>query len=169
MIPTWGKVLSDAYAKKDRAPINLLWPSLAIGLTCVALVLLANALRDTLERSNHGVAGRRKGAAPTYADSGVATIAHDDDEHAALALGEKVLEVRDLVVGYDRRDGGVTVVVDHVSLTVRRGEVHGLIGESGSARPRPRSRCWACWPRAARSGTGRCCSRAPTSSEATTG
>ena len=134
VIPTWGKVLSDAYAKKDRAPINLLWPSLAIGLTCVALVLFANALRDTLERSNHGVARHRKGAAPTYADTGAATIAHGDDEHAALALGEKVLEVSELVVGYDRPDGGVTVVVDHVSLTVRRGEVHGLIGESGSGK-----------------------------------
>jgi len=37
-------------------------------------------------------------------------------------------------VGYDQPDGSVRTVVEDVSLTVRRGEVHGLIGESGSGK-----------------------------------
>ena len=36
------------------APLLMLWPSLAIGLTCIALALLANALRDELERAGSG-------------------------------------------------------------------------------------------------------------------
>ena len=45
-----------------------------------------------------------------------------------------LLEVTDLAVGYDQPDGSVKEVVHDVSLTVRRGEVHGLIGESGSGK-----------------------------------
>jgi ABC-type dipeptide/oligopeptide/nickel transport system ATPase component len=42
--------------------------------------------------------------------------------------------VRNLSVGYGRPDGSVSTVVEDVALTVRRGEVHGLIGESGSGK-----------------------------------
>ena len=44
-------MLNDAFANIYTKPINLLWPSLAIGLTCIALALFGNALRDELERS----------------------------------------------------------------------------------------------------------------------
>jgi peptide/nickel transport system permease protein len=57
--------------------------------------------------------------------------------HAELpdaAGGEELLHVRELAVGYDQPDGSVKTVVEDVSLTVRRGEVHGLIGESGSGK-----------------------------------
>ena len=49
--PSWGGMLNDAFANIYTKPINLLWPSLAIGLTCIALALFGNALRDELERS----------------------------------------------------------------------------------------------------------------------
>ena len=63
-----------------------------------------------------------------------------------------VIRVRDLVVGF-----GDAVVLDHLSLEVRRGEILGLVGGSGSGKsvllahdhrppaqaPRARSRCWA--------------------------
>jgi ABC-type dipeptide/oligopeptide/nickel transport system ATPase component len=45
-----------------------------------------------------------------------------------------LLEVSDLRVGYDQPDGGLVQVVHGVDLTIRRGEVHGLIGESGSGK-----------------------------------
>ena len=38
--PSWGGMLNDAFANIYTKPINLLWPSLAIGLTCIALALL---------------------------------------------------------------------------------------------------------------------------------
>jgi peptide/nickel transport system ATP-binding protein len=45
--------------------------------------------------------------------------------------GDVVLEVRDLAVGYARRDGSLNQVVDGVSLTLHRGTILGLAGESG--------------------------------------
>ena len=46
-------------------------------------------------------------------------------------MSETVLDVRGLVTELRRRDGGWTRVVDDVSLTVGRGEIVGLVGESG--------------------------------------
>jgi len=45
-----------------------------------------------------------------------------------------ILSVDDLVVGYHGQTGQAKIVVDRVSLQVVRGEVHGLIGESGSGK-----------------------------------
>ena len=131
--PTWGGMLSDAFANIYRAPLMLLWPSLAIGLTCIALALLGNALRDVLERTSTAPRRRARaaGATPVTVDR-EPVIVHDDLPGAAG--GEELLRVQDLAVGYDQPDGSVTLVVQDVSLTVRRGEVHGLIGESGSGK-----------------------------------
>jgi peptide/nickel transport system permease protein len=129
--PTWGGMLNDAFTNIYSAPIELWWPSLAIGLTCMALALLANALRDELERSAGPSRRRRRHAAaiavpPAQREP---VMVHADDGH-----GEVVLHVSDLAVGYDQPDGSVKTVVQDVSLEVRRGEVHGLIGESGSGK-----------------------------------
>ena len=61
--PSWGGMLNDAFANIYTKPINLLWPSLAIGLTCIALALFGNALRDELERSA-AAPKRRRASAP---------------------------------------------------------------------------------------------------------
>jgi peptide/nickel transport system permease protein len=130
--PSWGGMLNAAFAVIFRAPLQLLWPALAIGLTCVALVLLGNALRDELERS--GAPKKRRGvrASATVDVAGEPVVVHDEDPGAPG--GEELLSVRGLSVGYDQPDGSVTTVVRDVSLSVRRGEVHGLIGESGSGK-----------------------------------
>ena len=60
--PSWGGMLNDAFANIYTKPINLLWPSLAIGLTCIALALFGNALRDELERSAAAPKRRRRAA-----------------------------------------------------------------------------------------------------------
>jgi peptide/nickel transport system permease protein len=130
--PTWGAMLSDAFTNIFTAPLNLLWPSLAIGLTCMALALLANTLRDILERSGKPKRRRRsKGATVTLPDRHEAVVIHSD---AAPRQGAELLNVSGLAVGYDQPDGSLTTVVQDVSLTIRRGEVHGLIGESGSGK-----------------------------------
>ncbi|MHA6523687.1 dipeptide/oligopeptide/nickel ABC transporter permease/ATP-binding protein [Tessaracoccus sp. G1721] len=132
--PTWGSMLKDGFEVMYRQPINMLWPSLAIGLTTISLTLLANAMRDALERT--ATAGRKKRKPSALADrpANPATLRHDDDARTAERTGEVLLEVKDLRVGYDQPNGSVIEVVHGVDLTIKRGEVHGLIGESGSGK-----------------------------------
>ncbi|MGO4533558.1 dipeptide/oligopeptide/nickel ABC transporter permease/ATP-binding protein [Leifsonia sp. 2MCAF36] len=132
-IPTWGSMLNEGFSNIYTDPVLMVWPSLAIGLTCVSLVLLANALRDTLERSG----SRRRRArrdTPLVAPQIVREPVVDHGEDHRFDGSEVLLEVTELAVGYGQEDGSVTTVVEDVSLTVHRGEVHGLIGESGSGK-----------------------------------
>lgn len=157
-VPTWGSMLNDAFANIYKAPVLMVWPSLAIAITCIALTLLANAMRDELERTV--VVRRRRRRAVTTATGSVAAvttsvrtgggdlaeldepepvstgeqIVHPDDEHTAAKPQENVLEVRGLRVGYEQPDRSMIEVVRGVNLDIRRGEVHGLIGESGSGK-----------------------------------
>ncbi|ALV39825.1 ABC transporter [Pseudarthrobacter sulfonivorans] len=139
-IPTWGSMLNDGFINIFKSPTLVLWPALIIGLVCIALTLLANAMRDELERSSGPVKKSRKAAAAAaIADAegaaekrGAAAVVHPEEPGADK--GELLLEVTDLGVGYDQPDGSTTHVVNHVNLTVRRGEVHGLVGESGSGK-----------------------------------
>ncbi|MDV7352769.1 ABC transporter ATP-binding protein [Rhodococcus oxybenzonivorans] len=50
-----------------------------------------------------------------------------------IEIGETVLEVRDLCVDFNTPNGW-SRVVDHVNLTLNRGETLGLVGESGSGK-----------------------------------
>jgi peptide/nickel transport system permease protein len=138
-IPTWGNMLNDGFTNLYRDPQLVVWPALAVVITGVALTLFANALRDELEQSARPRRRRRAAvvtaAAVTAADpvrpeSG--TIVHEEPGSAPQA--PLLLHIEDLAVGYPQADGSVTRVVDNVSLDVRRGEVHGLIGESGSGK-----------------------------------
>lgn len=133
-VPTWGSMLSDGFTNLYTAPMLILWPALAIGLTLIALTLLANSLRDELERANAPRKQvRKKKAAVTTTDPKTVDdiIRHPEPE---ASEGDVVLEVANLSVGYPGPDGGTKRVVHDVSLTVRRGEVHGLVGESGSGK-----------------------------------
>ncbi|MGG6382219.1 dipeptide/oligopeptide/nickel ABC transporter permease/ATP-binding protein [Paenarthrobacter sp. NEAU-H11] len=139
-IPTWGSMLNDGFINIFKSPSLVLWPALIIGLVCIALTLLANAMRDELERSRGPVKKSRKAAAAAAAADaegaaekrGAAAVVHAEELNENA--GELLLEVTDLGVGYDQSDGSTTHVVNHVNLTVRRGEVHGLVGESGSGK-----------------------------------
>ncbi|KQR74438.1 ABC transporter [Arthrobacter sp. Leaf337] len=139
-IPTWGSMLNDGFINIFKSPTLVLWPALIIGLVCIALTLLANAMRDELERSRGPVKKSHKAAAAEAAADaegaaekrGAAAVVHADEPNEDA--GEILLEVTDLGVGYDQPDGSTTHVVNHVNLTVRRGEVHGLVGESGSGK-----------------------------------
>ncbi|MDP9904846.1 dipeptide/oligopeptide/nickel ABC transporter permease/ATP-binding protein [Arthrobacter bambusae] len=140
-IPTWGSMLNDGFINLYKAPTLVLWPSLVLGVVCIALTLLANAMRDELERSRGPVKRRRKGtavvdSAEAAAKRGEPAVVHPETPAGAgtASAGEVLLEVTDLGVGYDQPDGSTTHVVNHVGLTVRRGEVHGLVGESGSGK-----------------------------------
>ncbi|RKT35692.1 ABC-type dipeptide/oligopeptide/nickel transport system ATPase component [Microbacterium sp. AG1240] len=120
-VPSWGGMLNEGFRRIFVSPTLVLWPSLAIGLTTMALILLGNAMRDALEDRGGGKAG--KAGRPTPAEPGV----------IAARPEEALLSVRDLEVSYGVGDDQNTVV-HHVSLDVAPGEVLGLVGESGSGK-----------------------------------
>ncbi|MBG0832612.1 dipeptide/oligopeptide/nickel ABC transporter permease/ATP-binding protein [Planomonospora sp. ID67723] len=121
--PTWGAMLNEAFKNIQRAPLLMLWPGLALGLTSGALVLLAAALRDVLEDRGAAPAARRRRTGPT-------TITAPRSAGACAGL----LSVRDLAVSYALPGGGEREVVHGVDLDVRAGEIVGLVGESGSGK-----------------------------------
>lgn len=158
-VPTWGGMLNDGFTNIYKQPLLMLWPSLAIAFTAIALTLLANGMRDALERTTP-VRRRRRRAVTTSTGSIAAvttsfslsggdldaledsaplpvvgdTIVHPDDERTAQIAGSPILTVSDLRVAYEQAEGSDIEVVHGVSLQIRKGEVHGLIGESGSGK-----------------------------------
>ena len=136
---TWGNMLNDAFASLYNDRDLLIWPVAAIALTCVSLALLANAMRDALGESAPKPSRRQRRKTAGTPARPVSSLAADPvvlHEAPADAAGTDtaLLDVRDLAVGYPARDGIIQLVVDDVSLSVKRGEVHGLIGESGSGK-----------------------------------
>jgi ABC-type dipeptide/oligopeptide/nickel transport system ATPase component/ABC-type dipeptide/oligopeptide/nickel transport system permease subunit len=132
--PSWGAMLNDAFRQIYETPILLIWPSVVIAGITVALVIFANTVRDELERTGprvKKVKGLGKTAAQLADDAAeVATIIHDAPERVT----DELLVISNLAVGYPNGLGGIKQVVHNVSLTVNRGEVVGLIGESGSGK-----------------------------------
>jgi peptide/nickel transport system permease protein len=91
-------------------------------------------VRDELERTGprfKKIKGMGKTAAQLAEDAAeVDTIIHEAPGRSNDAL----LRVQNLAVGYPNGMGGIKQVVHNVNLTVNRGEVVGLIGESGSGK-----------------------------------
>lgn len=115
--PTWGGMLQDAFTNIYNSPIAIWWPGATIALTVASLVLLGNAIRDVIQRTDRPPKAPRLPALPA------------PETRASDAL----LSVTNLTVGYPVGDG-YREVVHGVDLDVRRGEVMGLVGESGSGK-----------------------------------
>ncbi|WP_194764926.1 dipeptide/oligopeptide/nickel ABC transporter permease/ATP-binding protein [Microbacterium sp. UFMG61] len=119
--PTWGGMLQDAFTNIFIAPMSVLWPGLMISITVAALVLLGNAIRDSLQ-------GRRvAGALP--ARRGSDSLPTPDGPGDS----EKLLSVRGVSIAYGSEDSP-TVVVHDVGFDVSEGEIVGVVGESGSGK-----------------------------------
>ncbi|MFI6948062.1 dipeptide/oligopeptide/nickel ABC transporter permease/ATP-binding protein [Streptomyces sp. NPDC050422] len=124
---TWGAMLNEAFQNIQRAPLLILWPGLALGLTNCALVLMAGAVRDALEeQAPRPRSARRRRADP--AGEGPEGSGRSKTPRAAL------LSVRGLAVAYAQPDGTDKEVVHGVDLDVHPGEIVGLVGESGSGK-----------------------------------
>jgi len=120
-VPSWGGMLNEGFRRIFVNPSLIFWPSLAIGLTTMALILLGNAMRDALEDRDAGDSSKVGRPQP-------ASVASLTDRTEA-----SLLSVRDLEVSYGIGDSKNTVV-HHVSLDIAPGEVLGLVGESGSGK-----------------------------------
>jgi ABC-type dipeptide/oligopeptide/nickel transport system ATPase component len=129
-------MLNDAFSRIYDKPILLLWPSAMIALITLSLVVFANTLRDELERTGPKrmkvKKGNQKSAAQRASDaSASATIYHPAP---GRAQAEQILQVEDIAIGYPDGNGGLRQVVHKVNLNINKGEVVGLIGESGSGK-----------------------------------
>lgn len=121
LVPTWGAMLNDGFGNIYRQPALVIWPALAVAFTCMALVLLANSIRDILE------------GASTFQRRTVKVVPEVETAENAPAA-DILLSIRNVRVGYTQPGGSIKEVVHGVSLDLRKGEVHGLIGESGSGK-----------------------------------
>ncbi|WP_331771466.1 dipeptide/oligopeptide/nickel ABC transporter permease/ATP-binding protein (plasmid) [Embleya sp. NBC_00888] len=132
---SWGAMLGDASTHVYDTALLSVWPGAAITLTVLAVTLLGAGLRDAFGDAPRPVraprrrtirgAARGPGRATEAASTGVATPA------GTTTVGTDVLlSVEGLRVAYPTPDGEAAVV-DTVSLTVHRGEIVGLVGESG--------------------------------------
>ncbi|OHV21356.1 ABC transporter [Parafrankia soli] len=147
---SFGVMIKSGFDNLYIEPTQFLWPTLVLGVITASLVLLGNALRDTLEGSTprpvRTGAGLRAVTPPAPAPAtttdatttgavtadavgtGTAGTATATDESPAL------LRIRDLAIAYPTPGGALTEVVTNVNLTLSAGEALGLVGESGSGK-----------------------------------
>jgi peptide/nickel transport system permease protein len=127
---SWGSMLEEAYnTDLFTHPWALVPSGLVIALTVLAFNTLGDAMRDTV--SGVTTKGRHRG---TRTQRGLTAVSRPaeaartdtvlDDEQPAL------LEVRGLCIEF-ASDAGPLRVVDEASFDVRRGQIVGLVGESG--------------------------------------
>lgn len=60
-------------------------------------------------------------------------------------MGEKLLEIKDYSVRFTT-DKVISKAVNHVNLSVDKGEVLGLVGRQGQEKRRQRFLLWDCFP-----------------------
>lgn len=129
---SWGTMLMDGFQHVSDQPYRLIWPSAALALLLVSLVLFATNLRDELERAGNRV---RKSSKKSMEEH-VAEVATEKPviHSEAKRSGEEILSIKGLEIGYLQSGGKYKVVVHDANISINKGEVVGLVGESGSGK-----------------------------------
>jgi peptide/nickel transport system permease protein len=128
---SWGSMLRSAY---DAALFTDSWlvviPALAIAITVLCINKVGDGLRQALGLSRQVKRDRRSILGLTTANrpSQEARTQHPD-----ASTGKPALQIENLTV--ELQGGGTPIrVVEGLSLTVGRGEILGLVGESGAGK-----------------------------------
>lgn len=134
---SWGTMLGAAFTSMTVAPSLVIAPGMAVGVTVAAVALFGSALADSLgighsraRRPTPHVGVRRSNDTSAHVED---VVPVEEPESLSPRRDDDRLEVVDLHVAYPT-DDGAREVVRGVDITVRRGEVLGLIGESGSGK-----------------------------------
>jgi len=127
---SWGSVMQSSFDNIYGAPSGVIWPSLIISVTILALILMGNVLRDVLQ-SVGSVKPPTKRTRRAQIQASATTHRRDD---VATPAADALLSIRGLRVGYPAEANSVREVLHGVDLDVKRGEIHGLVGESGSGK-----------------------------------
>ena len=126
---SWGAMLKNGFNLMGSDARLMLVPAIAIVLTTFAFNGVGDGLADALRG---GVATRRRRADKLGVTTVVPRVRPEDvgippEEPIAP---DTVLAIRDLSVVFDTA-AGPAQVLDEVSIDLKRGEVLGLVGESG--------------------------------------
>lgn len=124
--PSWGAMTSEASMYLVQQPWLMVPSGSILILTILAVNLIGDELRD--EGTTAVKSSVLKRAASTRPVEQAARQAVEADHDGV------VLRVENLTVSFDPDGSPQANVVDHVSLTVSRGETLGLVGESGSGK-----------------------------------
>ncbi|MFJ2738566.1 dipeptide/oligopeptide/nickel ABC transporter permease/ATP-binding protein [Streptomyces sp. NPDC087440] len=123
----WGRLLFDAFGHIYVTPVVAVGPAVAIVLAGLGFALLGDSFSDAAARRSAAAGGSDKASSAT----GISP-AEPQQDGSGTVEGEPdaVLDVRGLTVTFP---GGLRPVRD-LSLTIRQGEIVGLLGESGSGK-----------------------------------
>ena len=139
---SWGAMLETARQFQAEQALLPMVPGLAITLTVLSFNLLGDTLRDALLPSSAQAPRRKATAAPDTAQ-----------DPGAQLPADTLLEVRGLTVRAGM-GGSEAELLSQVSLHVRRGEVLGLVGESGCGKSMTASAILGLLPRGAHIASG---------------
>jgi len=133
-IPTWGAMLSLAVENQSVAPYLSWPPGIAIVLTVLAFNVFGDGLNDAFTGERRRPVKRVRPAAASKPRPATTAAARPSPVAAAASAVAPVLEARDVTVALSRPAGNRVDLVSAVSIDVRKGEIVGLLGESGSGK-----------------------------------
>lgn len=141
--PTWGSMLSLAVEKQNVAPFLTWPPGIAIVLTVLAFSVFGDGLNDALigERRRLprlGLRSRHQVDETPATTTDSAPQKSTRSSGASVSLGgpatDAILHTSGVTVSLARPDGEHVEIVKRVGLEVAKGEIVGLLGESGSGK-----------------------------------
>ena len=140
--PSWGGMIGDGIQNITLQPWLIWPPGIITALTILALALLGDVVRDATAEG-WAAAPTRRARRRTTATTATADV-------------EALLSIENLTVVFDMPAGPATVL-DEVTVEVRRGEILGLVGESGCGKTMTAMAVLGLLPGAGRIEGGRIC------------
>jgi peptide/nickel transport system permease protein len=126
---SWGSMLKEGFKVMATEPLLMLVPAITIVLTTLAF----NAVGDGLQGA---ISGSSEIKRRTHDKLGTTTVllrpadAAPSEQVEPATTSGALLSVRNLSVAFQTR-AGLAQVLDNVNIELQRGEILGLVGESG--------------------------------------